>query len=67
MTYDSIIQIERSLYELFDIVWAKHYKSIREGGKSSLTEAEMFVLWNAPDWLQYLGYWRQHKQEEDKK
>ena len=49
---------EQQLYELFDKVWSKHYAGIKEKGTNVLTDAENLVLWNGPDWLQDIGYWR---------
>lgn len=55
--------IERDLYQLFDMVWAKFYAQIKDKplfGKTEvdLTEAESFVLDKGPKWLQNIGYYR---------
>lgn len=55
--------IERDLYQLFDMVWAKFYAQIKnkplfDKTEVDLTEAESFVLDKGPKWLQNIGYYR---------
>ena len=55
--------IERDLYQLFDMVWAKFYAQIKDKPlfdktEVDLTEAESFVLDKGPKWLQNIGYYR---------
>ena len=52
--------IERDLYQLFDMVWAKFYAQIKSGKtEDKMTEAEYFVLDQGPKWLQNIGYYRE--------
>lgn len=56
--------IERDLYQLFDMVWAKFYAQIKnkplfDKTEVDLTEAESFVLNQGPKWLQNIGFYRE--------